>query len=67
MMMPFSMRCNTCGNYIYIGTKFNMRLGIILIKILERVIEENYLGIAIFRFYLKCTSCHAECAFKTDP
>lgn len=59
MMMPLTCRCNTCGQYAYIGTKFNMKK--------ETVLNEDYLGISIFRFYFKCASCYSVIAFVTDP
>ncbi|KIM22708.1 hypothetical protein M408DRAFT_332763 [Serendipita vermifera MAFF 305830] len=59
LMAPFSMRCNTCGEYIYKGKKFNARK--------ETVEGDDYFGIRIFRFYIKCTLCSAEITFKTDP
>ncbi|KAJ3111817.1 hypothetical protein HDU96_005329 [Phlyctochytrium bullatum] len=58
-MTPFSMRCNSCGEYVYKGKKFNARK--------ERVNGETYLGIQIFRFYIRCPKCSAEITFKTDP
>lgn len=58
-MFPFTMCCATCGEFIYIGTKFNSRV--------ERIAGEDYLGIAIWRFYGRCPHCRGEIAFKTDP
>jgi len=58
LMTPFSMRCNTCGEYIYKGKKFNAR---------KETTEETYHSIKIFRFYIRCNRCAAEITFKTDP
>ncbi|KAJ1329545.1 Saf4/Yju2 family protein [Microdochium nivale] len=59
LMAPFSMKCTTCGEYIYQGRKFNAR---------KEIPEgDKYLGIQIFRFYIRCTRCSAEITFRTDP
>jgi hypothetical protein len=58
LMAPFSMRCTSCGEYIYKGRKFNAR---------KETTEEKYYAISIFRFYIRCTRCSGEITFKTDP
>jgi uncharacterized protein with PIN domain len=59
LMAPFSMQCSTCNDYIYKGKKFNARK--------ENAESENYLGVQILRFYIRCPTCAAEITFKTDP
>ncbi len=59
MMLPFSFQCLTCGNFFKAGTKINMKK--------ETVQGENYFGIEIFRFYMKCVICYSEMTMKTDP
>ncbi|CAD6231081.1 unnamed protein product [Miscanthus lutarioriparius] len=59
-MLPMTVLCGACGEYLGRGTKFNARM--------EDVPGERYLGaIRVFRFYIKCSRCSAEIAFKTGP
>ncbi|PLN83948.1 DUF572-domain-containing protein [Aspergillus taichungensis] len=58
LMAPFSMRCDSCGEYIYKGRKFNAR---------KETTEEKYYSIPIYRFYIRCTGCSSEISFRTDP
>ena len=58
LMAPFSMKCTSCGEFIYKGRKFNAR---------KETTDMKYYAISIFRFYIKCTRCSAEITFMTDP
>ncbi|KAI9857047.1 MAG: hypothetical protein M1813_008653 [Trichoglossum hirsutum] len=58
LMAPFSMKCTSCGEYIYKGRKFNAR---------KETSGEKYYNIPIYRFYIRCTRCSGEITFKTDP
>lgn len=57
-MLPMSVRCETCGEFMGTGLKFNAR---------KSDTNENYLGIRIFRFSMKCKSCPATFIIRTDP
>ena len=58
-MIPFSIRCSTCGEYMGRGKKFNSKK--------EMCEGDTYMGIRKFRFIIKCAVCSAQIAFKTDP
>ena len=58
-MLPFSMRCNTCGEYMYRGKKFTAKK--------EMIQGEEYMRIRKFRFHIHCSVCSAVIVFKTDP
>ncbi|CRG99704.1 conserved protein, unknown function [Plasmodium relictum] len=59
MMYPFTLKCNKCKSFTYVGTKFNSRV--------EKLKDETYLNIPIWKFYGKCQECKNEIIFKTDP
>lgn len=58
LMSPFNMQCNSCSHFIYKNTKFNAR---------KDSLKQDYLGIPIFKFTLRCSSCGSEIVFRTDP
>ena len=59
MMLPFSVQCNRCGEFMYMGKKFNSKK--------ENAAGEKYMGVQIIRFYIKCGTCSNQMTFKTDP
>lgn len=56
-MLPFSLQCNSCKEFMYRGKKFNGR---------TEQLKETYCGIKLTRIYLKCNNCRNEICFKTD-
>ncbi|OWB82912.1 hypothetical protein B5S33_g1541 [[Candida] boidinii] len=58
LMAPFSMRCTKCGEYIAKMKKFNAK---------KENTKEDYLGVKIVKFHIKCPMCYGEIVFKTDP
>lgn len=58
-MMPFTLKCSHCGEFMYTGKKFNSRI--------ERIKGEEYLELPVYRIYGKCYACRGEFIFKTDP
>lgn len=58
MMMPMSVQCNACGEFIYNGKKFNA---------LIEPTNEEYLGIRTWRLTVRCPRCCANITMKTDP
>ena len=58
LMAPFSMRCTSCGEFIYKGRKFNAR---------KEDTLEKYYSVKIYRFHIRCTRCSTDITFRTDP
>lgn len=57
-MLPMSVRCETCGEFMGTGLKFNAR---------KSHTGDDYLGIRIWRFSMKCKGCPATFSIRTDP
>ena len=58
LMVPFSIKCLNCNEYISQRRKFNAR---------KEVTDRNYLSISIIKFTFRCPRCAAELSFETDP
>jgi hypothetical protein len=58
-MIPFNIKCLRCLNTINKGKKIN--------AIKENILNRNYLGISIVRFYFKCIYCLNGISIKTNP
>lgn len=57
-MLPMAVRCESCGEYMGAGSKFNA---------LKTTATETYLGMKIFRFRMSCKACPASFIIRTDP
>jgi ribosomal protein L33 len=57
--LPFTLRCTSCGEFMYRGRKFNARK--------EVNPEEKYLDVQMVRITMKCTRCSTAVTYRTDP
>lgn len=57
-MLPMSVRCESCGEFMGTGLKFNAR---------KSFTGDHYLGIQIYRFRMRCKGCPASFSIRTDP
>lgn len=58
LMLPFSMKCLQCSEYIAARRKFNAR---------KEVTNEKYMGFKIIKFHVRCPRCNNNIIFRTDP
>ncbi|CAN3354497.1 splicing factor Yju2p [Diutina catenulata] len=58
MMMPFSMRCEACDEFIPARRSFNAK---------KIDTGERYLDIKIFRFDISCPQCNSTVSLRTSP
>lgn len=58
LMIPFSMKCLKCNEYIAKSRKFNAR---------KEVTNRDYLGIKIIKFEVRCPRCFGDLIYETDP
>ncbi len=58
-MIPFNLTCLNCNKIISQGKKIN--------AFKEKILNENYFGIQILRFFFKCPDCYKGISIRTDP
>ncbi|KAL0877620.1 hypothetical protein Bca101_027326 [Brassica carinata] len=66
MMLPMSVQCNRCGNYIYMGL-IAFLLYLLFTRFLVFFRRADISWVQIFIFHFRCTRCYAELTMKTDP
>ena len=55
--MPYNIWCNTCGNHVGMGVRYNA----------EKTKIGNYFTTPILQFRMKCHLCDGHYEIKTDP
>lgn len=58
LMLPFSMKCLKCNEFISARRKFNAT---------KEATSEKYMGFKIIKFHVRCPCCNNGIVFRTDP